>query len=69
MKDIPIFDTQYGIGSLALAEVSYRQEAYITIGAVSDAALFLEEAANFCRAVGAESVYATGHPDLEKFPL
>ena len=69
MKDIPIFDTQYGVGSLALAEVSYRQEAYITIGAVTDLTLFLEEAAGFCRAVGAESVYATGHPDLEKYPL
>lgn len=68
MKDIPIFDTQYGVGSLALKEVSYRQEAYITVGAVSDGEQFLQEAAGFCIAVGAERVYATGHPAVEQYP-
>lgn len=68
MKDIPIFDTEYGVGSLALQEVSHRQEAYITVGAVSDGARFLQEAAGFCTAVGAEAVYATGHPSVEKYP-
>lgn len=69
MQDIPIFDTEFGVGSLALREVSYRQEAYITVGAVSDGKRFLEEAAGFCTAVGAESVYATGHEAAERFPL
>lgn len=69
MRDIPIFDTEFGVGSLALREVSYRQEAYITVGAVSDGKRFLEEAASFCTAVGAESVYATGHEAAEQFPL
>lgn len=69
MRDIPIFDTEYGVGSLALKEVSYRQEAYITVGAVSDGKRFLEEAAAFCTAVGAEAIYATGHEAAEEFPL
>lgn len=69
MRDIPIFSTEYGVGSLALREVSYRQEAYITVGDVSDGTRFLEEAANFCRAVGAEDIYATGHPSVEEYPL
>ena len=68
MRDIPIFDTEYGVGSLALKEVAYRQEAYITVGAVSDGKKFLEEAAGFCRAVGAEHVYATGHEAAEQYP-
>ena len=69
MRDIPVFDTQYGVGSLALKEVAYRQEAYITVGAVSDGKKFLEEAASFCVALGAQKVYATGDPAVESYPL
>lgn len=69
MRDIPVFDTQYGVGSLSLKEVPYRQEAYITVGAVSDLPKFLQEVLDFCRAVGAEHLYATNHPQLEQYRL
>lgn len=69
MRDIPVFDTEYGVGSLALGEIAYRQEAYITVGAATDGKRFLEEAAAFCTAVGAKAVYATGHEAAEAYPL
>lgn len=68
MRDIPVFDTQNGVGSLSLREIPYRGEAYITVGAATDAEAFIKEAAEFCVAVGAEKVYATGHEAAEKFP-
>ena len=68
MRDIPVFDTENGVGSLSLREIPYRGEAYITVGAVSDGVAFLKEAAEFCVAVGAEKVYATGHEAAEQFP-
>lgn len=68
MRDIPVFDTENGIGSLALREIPYRREAYITVGAATDGVSYIKEAAEFCVAVGAESVYATGHEASEQFP-
>ena len=68
MQDIPVFDTENGVGSLSLREIPYRGEAYITVGAVSDGVAFLKEAAEFCTAVGAEKVYATGHETVERYP-
>lgn len=68
MRDIPVFDTENGVGSLSLREIPYRGEAYITVGAATDGAAFLKEAAEFCVAVGAEAVYATGHEAAEQFP-
>lgn len=60
MRDIPVFDTENGVGSISLREIPYREEAYITVGAASDAEAFIKEAADFCVAVGAQRVYATG---------
>lgn len=68
MRDIPVFDTQNGVGSLALREIPYRGEAYITVGAATDADAFLKEAVDFSIAVGAQKVYATGHPAVESYP-
>jgi len=68
VRDIPVFDTENGVGSLSLREIPYRGEAYITVGAATDGAAFLKEAADFCVAVGAEAVYATGHEAAEQFP-
>ena len=31
MRDFPFFTTEYGVSSLSLKEVPYRQEAYIRI--------------------------------------
>lgn len=67
MRDIPVFDTENGVGSLSLREIPYRNEAYITVGAASDGAAFIKEAADFCVAVGAESVYVTG-PFADHYP-
>ncbi len=59
MKDIPIFTTEYGVASLILREIPYRQEAYIR---VQDAQAgmreeLVKECAAFCRACGAEKIY------------
>ena len=59
MKDIPIFTTEYGVASLMLREVPYRQEAYIRVQDVQPGQLenLIRECMGFCRAVGAERVY------------
>lgn len=62
MKDIGIFPTAFGVASLILREIPYRQEAYIRVQAVQDGKLecLLKECAEFCRACGAERIYWTG---------
>lgn len=69
MKDFPVFTTQFGVASLVLREVPYRQEAYIHIQDTRQPEQLLGECVSFCRAVGAEKVYARGHAFLESFPL
>ena len=69
MKDIPVFTTENGAAGLVLREIPYRQRAYITIYDTQSPALLLEECAGFCRACGAETIFATGHPHLEQYPL
>jgi len=69
MKDFPMFTTEYGIASLILKEVPYRQEAYIIIRSSEDPEDLLKECVSFCRMVGAEKIYAKGHPVVEQYPL
>ena len=69
MKDFPIFDTEFGIASLVLAEVPYREEAYIHIRDALQPEELLKECVSFCRMVGAERVYACGHEILEGYPV
>ena len=69
MRDFPVFSTENGVGSLVLREIPYNATAYITIRSSSFPTDFLRECVDFCRAVGAESIYATGHECLEKYPL
>lgn len=69
MKDFPVFTTEYGVASLILREVPYRQEAYIHIQATQQPDELLRECVSFCRVVGAEKIYARGHGFLEKYPL
>lgn len=69
MKDIPLFTTEYGVASLTLREIPYRQRAYIKIQTASDPEKLLEECIGFCRACGAERIEASGHDCLEKYPL
>ena len=62
MKDIPIFPTRYGVASLILSEIPYRQEGYIQIqdGSAEMVPQLLRECASFCRACGAERILWTG---------
>lgn len=69
MQDFPIFTTQSGVTSLVLREIPYKGEAYITIRDASNPVELLKECVDFCKTVGAEHIYATGHPVLEEFPL
>ena len=69
MKDFPMFTTEYGVASLILKEVPYRQEAYIIIQSTQQPKDLLEECISFCRVVGAEKIYARGHEFVESCPL
>lgn len=69
MKDFPMFTTENGVASLILKEIPYRKEAYITLRDSRTPEALLQECADFCRACGAEKVYATGHPAVERYPL
>lgn len=69
MKDFPVFSTDYGISSLILREIPYRQEAYIHIQDVQPEgfAEHLHECASFCRMAGAERIYVKAHPLLKEY--
>lgn len=69
MKDFPVFTTEYGVASLILREVPYQGIAYIRIQSSLDPDNLVKECVSFCRMVGAERIYATGDPSLEKYPL
>lgn len=69
MKDFPMFDTEYGIASLVLKEIPYKGIAYIILREVWDAEKLLAECVRFCRMCGAETICATGHDSLEKYPI
>lgn len=71
MKDIPVFSTELGVASLVLKEIPYRQTAYIHIqdAQPDQADAFVKECLDFCRMAGADHVFATGHPQLERYPL
>ncbi len=59
MKDIPLFTTEYGTASLMLAEIPYRQEAYIRVVEAHPGQMepLIRECVGFCRAAGAERIY------------
>ncbi len=71
MRDFPIFTTEYGVSSLVLKEIPYRNEAYIRIRDVQEDffAEHLSECASFCRMCGAERIYAEGNGKLSGYPL
>ena len=69
MRDIPMFTTEYGIASLTLKEIPSRQMAYISILASQQPKELLEACIGFCRACGAEKVYAQNHEYLECYPI
>ena len=69
MKDIPVFNTEFGVASLFLREIPYRQRAHIKIQSSLEPERLLAECVDFCRACGAEWVDGAGHEYLEKYPL
>lgn len=71
MQDFPFFSTEYGVSSLSLKEIPYRQEAYIRIRQVQEDGFreHLDECVRFCIMAGAERIYAADHVLLEQFPL
>lgn len=70
MNNIPIFTTDWGVASLILKEIPYKQIAYVKIQDVQPGHIrdLCGECASFCRAAGAEKVIASGHPELECYP-
>lgn len=68
MKNIPVFTSSYGIATLILREIPWNRTAYVLIQSVwnNQKAELLEECRGFCRAVGAEQIYATW--GLEELP-
>lgn len=70
MKDFPVFTTDWGVSSLILREIPYREEAYIHIQDVQPEGFeeHLKECVSFCRMAGAERVYATGSQLLQAYP-
>lgn len=69
MKNIPVFTTENGVATLILKEIPYYETAYILIQDTQSPADFLLECKDFCRVVGAEHIYASGHECLENFPF
>ena len=69
MRDIPFFDTEFGVASLVLKEIPYQAAAYITVLDAWEPEKLIEECRKFCVMCGANRVYATGHPCLEIRPL
>lgn len=68
MRNIPYFTTEYGIASLVLKEIPYRNTAYVRLQSVLDLDKLVEECNAFCRSAGADNVYATGYEGLDKYP-
>ena len=69
MKDFPLFTTENGAASLILKEIPYRSEAYIILRDTQSPEALLRECTDFCRACGAEKLYASGHPVVEGYPF
>ena len=70
MRDFPIFDTEFGLSSLVLKEIPYRNEAYIHIRSVlpGKEKEHLKECVSFCKMVGADRIFAAGE-GLEDYPV
>lgn len=69
VKDIPVFDTEFGVASLFLREIPYRKRAHIKIQSSLEPERLLAECIAFCRMCDAEWIDAAGHDYLEKYPL
>ena len=69
LNDLPFFTTDNGVASLILKKIPFTKEAYVHIRDTSSCDALLRECVDVCRMAGAEKVYATGHAELEQYPL
>lgn len=69
MRDIPVFTTSAGVASLTLKEIPSKGTAYIRLQDSAEPKSLLKDCVEFCRAAGAERIYATGHSTLEIYPM
>lgn len=69
MKNFPFFTTEHGVAAVTLREIPYQGKAYIKILDTQEPELLLNECVDFCRAVGAEEIFASGHDMLERYPI
>ena len=71
MRDFPIFTTEFGVSSLILKEIPYKNQAFIHIRQVQPGFFkeHLRECAAFCRMCGAEAIFAAGNENLSAYPL
>ena len=67
MKNLPVFTTQNGVASLTLQEIPTQGCAYIHLQSALEPEELLDDCVGFCRMVGANQIYAKGHPILEKY--
>ena len=69
MKDIPVLSCPDGIATLILREVPFRGEGYILVrGVFGTLEGLLAECTGFCRAAGAERLFAAGEADFSGYP-
>lgn len=70
MRDLPFFITDNGVADLILKEIPYKQTAYIRVREAQPGELdqLIGECRAFCRMAGADRIYATGHPELDRWP-
>lgn len=63
MKNIPLFTSAYGAATLILKELSWSGNAYVLVRSVWQGQIeaLLAECRDFCRAVGAENIFAVDH--------
>ena len=68
MKNIPMFTSSYGLATLILKEIAWNGRAYVLVRSIwnDQTAALLDECRSFCRAVGAEEIYASW--DAEELP-
>ena len=69
MKDLPLFTTEHGAATLILKEIPYQETAYIILRDSLEPLALAKECGDFCRACGAEKIYATGHDALAAYPF
>ena len=69
MKDLPVFTTEHGAATLILKEIPYQETAYIILRDSLEPVALARECADFCRACGAERIYAAGSDALAAYPF